>query len=1146
MGFISYLLGKGNNNYTAMTENNPWPGLSSYEDPEIVVRNGHKPRLFCGRDREAHQVTQLVCNNIFVTLYGQSGTGKTSLLNAGVFPRLRKHFFLPVNIRLSMDALGKTFQHCIIERISEAINVKQGRKQTFGFVPLASDEQEPDYLWTYFARNHFCERDGQSLFPVIVLDQFEEVLRSRLSEAEALLRQISFLMDESHALPSQIIEGQPYYYDFNYRFVVSIREDDLYRLEDSLDKNYLSEMKVCRYRLRSLLQQNASEVILNPSEGLFKKEEQDDIANAIIEKSRSKDGSIGSNIISLLCSRVYSDFCHSHSDYITLAKIDEFLKGKPLERFYKEATYDFSNTEKQYIEDNLIDNTGRRDSVLEEEFRDNVPEYQRLLEGERGILHRTSSGDHRYRIELIHDSFCDPLRKIKMERILRRRQVLGIIVCTMVLLLTTIFSLFYISPTRTVINKWSNPLIRYAAYNDSRIWTQEDVKNAGGIIGSTTLQCDSDIIIVENDVHLEKLIVNSSHPCFRGLSNCPNLREISFTNHVQDVRTQCWCGGLGDNITINIGDSVQSFSGQLFDDLKNIRINLSPNNSYFKLNTAMKESRGIEHDSIYVFWHRQTKEILYIQDVDRYPYKIKLPEELKGKLFYHHGLLPEHMQIEDTSTVQAILSDQGAYAGTNLRSFNVPFTDSIVGEYAFMGCKQLQSVKLNNIHTIRSSAFADCISLESIDLSKVRILSSLVFQNCMNLSSVIFPKDSIIIGGSSFEGCSSLQEIHFPKIITIDPEATFRRCSNLHTIILPDSIVANDFYAPCFPNLPKIFSFCHKLKNITFSEHSHFNWREDSVLYYDDYPAILNCCTNPNWASPDSTFYFENGILYMQDANEIYNDSLFKSKNRIFVDVFNGKNEPNGIYPPMTFSSRSYFFFESRIGETWPYLFLLSSKDTVITADQFPLHVGTFTIVNRNAKIKEIHLPYAEPKMVGLDFTQGTLMKENINLYVPFSHRKAYLQDPRFRDFKEIFEEDWKTSIFRIVKDDARLFFSVLSETESAKLPGISRWYPLLSTFFFMSLLFSLCIWMYMKSQTMSSILEIAVVSVASWYVFYWLSFHCFSNRITINTYFDSVVLSSVCSLIMTILLVLITLFPKSLFSISQASKQKEYDKKKQ
>ena len=66
-------------------DNNPWAGLSSYEDPEKAKREGRKPKLFCGRDDESHQVMQLISSNIFVTFYGKSGTGKTSLLNAGVF-----------------------------------------------------------------------------------------------------------------------------------------------------------------------------------------------------------------------------------------------------------------------------------------------------------------------------------------------------------------------------------------------------------------------------------------------------------------------------------------------------------------------------------------------------------------------------------------------------------------------------------------------------------------------------------------------------------------------------------------------------------------------------------------------------------------------------------------------------------------------------------------------------------------------------------------------------------------------------------------------------------------------------------------------------------------------------------------------------
>ena len=405
-----------------ITDNNPWAGLSSYEDPKKAEREGRKPKKFCGRDDESHAMTQLVAGNIFVTLYGKSGTGKTSLLNAGVFPQLRDKRYLPVSIRLSMDALGTTFQKCIVSLLAKAVSDSQGRQDTIDVVPLP-DEQQPDYLWSYFARTRFVNAEGQTLFPVIVLDQFEEIFRDRRPEAEALLRQIAFLMDESHALSPRMVDGVPYKYNFNFRFVASIREDDLYRLEDSIDNNYLPELKRCRYRLCSLTQEGARDAILIPGEGLFRPEDESSIVEKIVDKSRNEDGSISTNIISLLCSRIYVDFQKQKATSITPDMVTTFIKGNPFERFYKEATHGFSNRERSYTEDHLVDSTGRRNSLPESDFLLHVKNGALLLEGARKILQRTSTssdgGSHR--IELIHDSFCEPLATLAKKRERRRR-----------------------------------------------------------------------------------------------------------------------------------------------------------------------------------------------------------------------------------------------------------------------------------------------------------------------------------------------------------------------------------------------------------------------------------------------------------------------------------------------------------------------------------------------------------------------------------------------------------------------------------------------------------------------------------------------------------------------------------------------------
>lgn len=414
------------------TYNNPWAGLSSYQDPE-----GSDVQLkFCGRDNESFDVMRLIDDNIFVTLYGKSGTGKTSLLNAGVFPRLRREQYLPVSIRLGMDAIDMSFQQCILTKLDKALEGK-GHKETIDVVPMPDDEQSPAYLWSYFARTRFVANDDSTLFPVVVFDQFEEVFRHRRQDAEALLRQIYFMMDENRALSDRMVDGQPYQYDFNFRFVASIREDDLYRLEDSIDNCYLPDMKRCRYRLRSLSEQGARDAVLIPGEGLFRPDEEEGIVRTIMEIARNKDDdSISTNILSLICSRIFVDYQKSGAEFITPALVDTFVKGNPFEQFYNEATRGFSNREKNYIEDHLVDSTGRRNSVPEADFLLHVKNGTVLLEGTQKILQRTSvsSDGSNYRIELIHDSFCEPLEGLKEKRMQRRRirmSILGIfaVVC---------------------------------------------------------------------------------------------------------------------------------------------------------------------------------------------------------------------------------------------------------------------------------------------------------------------------------------------------------------------------------------------------------------------------------------------------------------------------------------------------------------------------------------------------------------------------------------------------------------------------------------------------------------------------------------------------------------------------------------------
>lgn len=394
------------NAYSKMKQNtntNPWAGLSSYEDPSTTERN----LKFCGRDDESYDVAKLIMGNTFVTLYGKSGIGKTSLLNAGVFPELREKLYSPLSLRLGIrdENNPKSYQAIIIESVKHSVS----RIEEIDVIPTQNDQLSVDYLWKYFASHRFYDKDDNPITPVVILDQFEEIFRSHYNEAETLLRQFD----------ACAVNGSSNRYKINVRFVVSIREDDLYRLEDSIDNYYLPALKRCRYRLRSLTEQGARDAILIPGKGLFKEGEQEQIAQTIIQIARNKDdNSISTNILSLVCNRLYVESQKSGFSSICLSHVDSFVKDNPFERFYKEATRGFTNKEKSYIEEHLVDSTGRRNSIPESDFMARIKNGEKLIEGQNRILQRvsTSADGGNSRIELLHDSFCAPLEVLRQKR----------------------------------------------------------------------------------------------------------------------------------------------------------------------------------------------------------------------------------------------------------------------------------------------------------------------------------------------------------------------------------------------------------------------------------------------------------------------------------------------------------------------------------------------------------------------------------------------------------------------------------------------------------------------------------------------------------------------------------------------------------
>jgi hypothetical protein len=93
----------------AVDERNPWLGLVSFTEETRA--------FFFGRDEEVAELARRVQRKLLTVLFGKSGLGKTSILRAGLVPRLRERGYCPVYVRI--DYRRETPEPA--EQIKEAI-----------------------------------------------------------------------------------------------------------------------------------------------------------------------------------------------------------------------------------------------------------------------------------------------------------------------------------------------------------------------------------------------------------------------------------------------------------------------------------------------------------------------------------------------------------------------------------------------------------------------------------------------------------------------------------------------------------------------------------------------------------------------------------------------------------------------------------------------------------------------------------------------------------------------------------------------------------------------------------------------------------------------------------------------------------------
>ena len=137
------------------TDGYRYPGPNEFEDTPA------DHLLFSGRNDEINAITQQIVSSRLLVLYGSSGLGKSSLLKAGVYPKLRENNFCPVRVRIT-DKLS------VLQLLAQSC-AETGREADLDYTPGVGSTP-----WEFFKTAMFW-RGETLLYPVLVFDQFEEL-----------------------------------------------------------------------------------------------------------------------------------------------------------------------------------------------------------------------------------------------------------------------------------------------------------------------------------------------------------------------------------------------------------------------------------------------------------------------------------------------------------------------------------------------------------------------------------------------------------------------------------------------------------------------------------------------------------------------------------------------------------------------------------------------------------------------------------------------------------------------------------------------------------------------------------------------------------------------------------------------------------
>ncbi len=405
----------------------PWLGLASFTE--------ETRQYFYGREEEVGELTRRVQRKLLTVLFGQSGLGKTSILNAGIVPCLRPEGFCPVYVRVDYGTAALPPS----EQIKQAIFRATESQGTWTKSGTAS---EGESLWEFLHHRDdaLLDHQGKPIIPLLIFDQFEEIFTLAQADDGGRKRAAEFIEDLADLVenrPPNALEAKidaddtvAEQFDFgraDYRILISLREDYLANLESV--KTAMPSITQNRMRLARMNGEQALSAVMKPGGKLVTQEVAESIVRFVAGGSELRNAEVEPSLLSLICRELNNTRIAQGKNEISV----DLLAGSNetiLAEFYERSLADQPAAVRKVIEDDLLTDSGYRENLAEERvlkaftaagagvgnYADAATTLATLVN--RRLLRIEERLDVR-RVELTHDVLCGVVKASREERLER-------------------------------------------------------------------------------------------------------------------------------------------------------------------------------------------------------------------------------------------------------------------------------------------------------------------------------------------------------------------------------------------------------------------------------------------------------------------------------------------------------------------------------------------------------------------------------------------------------------------------------------------------------------------------------------------------------------------------------------------------------